>query len=80
MIDILWYACTENVPKQKKCRKRQDIRKGFFMRNSGEKCYIVQYINFLSLDFSVIFSCICVDLEDLDGGSEIQHPWGSGLE
>ena len=42
------------------------------MRNSAEKCYKVQYINFVSLDVSVIFSCICVDLKDLDGGSEIR--------
>jgi hypothetical protein len=42
------------------------------MRNSAEKCYMVQYINFLSLDVSVIFTCICVDLKDLDGGSEIR--------
>jgi hypothetical protein len=42
------------------------------MRNSAEKCYMVQYINFVSLDVSVIFSCICVDLKDLDGGSDIR--------
>jgi hypothetical protein len=33
---------------------------------------MVHYINFVSLDVSVIFSCICVDLKDLDGGSEIR--------
>jgi hypothetical protein len=32
---------------------------------------MVQYIDFVSLDVLVIFSCICVDLKDLDGGSEI---------
>jgi hypothetical protein len=41
------------------------------MRNSAEKCYMAQYIRLFRC-FSDFFPCICVDLENLDGGSEIR--------
>jgi hypothetical protein len=46
----------------------RNLNRVFLSRNSAEKCYMVQYIAFVSLDVSVIF----VDLQDVDSGSEIQ--------